>query len=229
MSQYIWNVFISHGSEDKQSVARPLANRLAESGLKVWLDEAELVIGDSLREKIDEGLANSQFGVVILSPSFFAKNWPKSELDALVGRAMSGNRVILPIWHNMSAKDIAAISPLLSGLLAVSTQKGIEYVRNSVVEAIERRGKGKRIEEPIYAGKMTKRALLSLPEGSVLMSNTVNPDHSPTLTEEIGPLGAREVLWQKLKKDGSAGRRCYVFANCAGYRAHLAARSIWTA
>ena len=70
-SEKIWDVFLSHASEDKNLVARPLANNISEVGLRVWLDEAELHVGDRLREKVDEGLSKSQFGVLIVSPYFF--------------------------------------------------------------------------------------------------------------------------------------------------------------
>ena len=50
-----YDVFISHASEDKDTVVRPLANALLQRGLKVWYDEFELKIGDSLRRKIDKG------------------------------------------------------------------------------------------------------------------------------------------------------------------------------
>ena len=69
----IRDVFISHAGEDKVEVARPLTDALTASGLRVWLDENELHLGDSLRAKIDHGLAHSRFGVVVLSPSFFCK------------------------------------------------------------------------------------------------------------------------------------------------------------
>jgi len=65
-----YDVFISHASEDKDAVVRPLAAALSNGGLKVWYDEFELKIGDSLRRKIDTGLANSRFGVIVLSRSF---------------------------------------------------------------------------------------------------------------------------------------------------------------
>lgn len=61
-----YDVFISHASEDKDEVVRPLAQALINQGLKVWYDEFELKIGDSLRRKIDKGLANSNFGIVVL-------------------------------------------------------------------------------------------------------------------------------------------------------------------
>jgi hypothetical protein len=58
----VWDIFISHASEDKDAVARPLAERLRSLGLTVWYDEFTLSLGDSLRQSIDYGLANSKFG-----------------------------------------------------------------------------------------------------------------------------------------------------------------------
>jgi hypothetical protein len=50
----LWDGFISHASEDKATVARPLAFRLQQLGLHVWMDETQLRIGDSLRLIIDK-------------------------------------------------------------------------------------------------------------------------------------------------------------------------------
>lgn len=85
-----YDVFISHASEDKEAVVRPLANALKEKGLNVWYDEFELKIGDSLRRKIDQGLAKSRFGIVVISRSFIKKGWTNYELDGLMTKAISG-------------------------------------------------------------------------------------------------------------------------------------------
>ena len=90
-----FDAFISHASEDKGEVVRPLAEALRSKGLSVWYDEFELKIGDSLRRKIDKGLANSRFGIVVLSQSFFKKGWPNYELDGLVTRAVTGEQILL--------------------------------------------------------------------------------------------------------------------------------------
>src|SRR5207245_3829644 len=66
----VWDVFICHASEDKAFVRRLVAS-LAALGVDCWFDEFELRIGDSLVAKIDEGLARSRHGDVVLSPSFF--------------------------------------------------------------------------------------------------------------------------------------------------------------
>ena len=75
-----WDLFISHASEDKESVAMPLAETLRAAGATVWLDAQELKLGDSLSAKIDDGLSRSRFGVVIISRAFLDKDWPKKEL-----------------------------------------------------------------------------------------------------------------------------------------------------
>ena len=116
-----YDVFISHATEDKDEVVRPLANSLVAHGLRVWYDEFELRIGDSLRRKIDTGLARSRFGVVVISPSFFTKNWPQYELDGLVTREMTGEQVILPLWHQISKQEVLDYSPSLADKLARST------------------------------------------------------------------------------------------------------------
>jgi hypothetical protein len=132
-----YDVFISHASEDKSEVALPLARYLESLGLKVWLDEFELTIGDSLRRMIDHGLATSRFGIVVLSPSFFRKGWTNRELDGLVAREDT-EKFILPIWHNVTREDVTKFSPTLAGKLAVSTNQGIEHVARQVMRAIQR-------------------------------------------------------------------------------------------
>jgi len=130
----LWDVFISHAREDKAAVARPLQELLEDAGLRVWLDENQLKLGDSLRDKIDEGLAQSRFGIVILSHAFFAKQWPQRELNGLLAREAGGKKAILPIWHNISQAEIADFSPLLADRLAVSTGDGLDTIASEVLK-----------------------------------------------------------------------------------------------
>src|SRR6266511_3628165 len=92
MAEKEWDVFISHARGDKDSVARPLAKPLRKAAVRVWLDDHELMLGDSLSGKIDEGLAQSRFGVVILSPAFLMKHLPKEELSVLGAREEEGRK-----------------------------------------------------------------------------------------------------------------------------------------
>lgn len=116
-----FDVFISHASEDKDAVVRPLANALRARGLRVWYDEFELRIGLSLRRTIDRGIARSRFGVVVLSRSFFSKGWPAYELDGLVTRSVSEDQILLPVWHDVTKQAVVDFSPSLADKLARST------------------------------------------------------------------------------------------------------------
>jgi TIR domain len=133
-----FDVFISHATEDKDDVARPLAEELRRLGLRVWYDELELRIGDSLRRKIDEGLVRSRFGIVVLSPAFFAKNWPQYELNGLVAKEMQDRKtVILPLWHRLSKDEVVRHSPSLADKVALSTaQFTITELADKVHKAI---------------------------------------------------------------------------------------------
>jgi hypothetical protein len=116
------DVFISHASEDKADVARPLADLLVDRELDVWYDEFALTVGDSLRRSIDRGLASSRFGVIVLSPDFFRKEWTQAELDGLVAKQRaSGGKVLLPIWHRITKDEVLSHSPTLADLKALST------------------------------------------------------------------------------------------------------------
>lgn len=129
-----WDVFISHASEDKAEVALPIATALKAAGVSVWLDSRELRLGNSLSRKIDEGLAKSRYGVVILSQAFFAKNWPQRELSGLVARqGISGEDLILPVWHEVDEKYIAEYSPPLADRMAVRTSEGTEEVVRQIL------------------------------------------------------------------------------------------------
>jgi hypothetical protein len=227
MARYEWDAFISHASEDKDSVARPLANHLAGFGLKVWLDESELHLGDSLREKIDAGLAQSRFGIVVLSPDFFSKIWTKSELDGLVAKEVEGSKVVLPIWHNLGRDEVMKRSPILAGRLAASTSEGLATVATKIIRAIENSGSVKRQVTPLFQGRLTKKLLFALPEGSFLLSNLVRPNLTPALAEAIPAHHLRGSFWVKMTREAVTKTKFYVFEDAAAYRAHMAARNIY--
>jgi hypothetical protein len=130
-----YDVFISHASEDKEAIARPLYKALTARGVLVWFDEAELTLGDSLRRKIDDGLARCRYGIVILSPEFLEKEWPQRELDGLVARETNtGQKALLPVWHNIDRQTLARYSPTLADRLAADSSKGLD----ALVAQIER-------------------------------------------------------------------------------------------
>lgn len=133
----VHDVFISHASEDKDKIVRPLADALIKEGLSVWYDEFTLRIGDSLRQKIDQGLANSKVGLVILSSDFISKGWTNYELDGIVTRTVSGEQILLPIWHNITKQQVVDFSPSLADKVARSTATHtVEEIAKEIAELL---------------------------------------------------------------------------------------------
>lgn len=126
--------FICHATEDKAEIAKPIADALIAAGHTVWFDEFELVVGDSLRRKIDEGLRMSEVGVIILSHHFFSKEWPQRELDGLVAQ---GKRV-LPIWHGLTHDEVSKFSPTLAGVYAVKSEVGPAVIAPKLIQGLRR-------------------------------------------------------------------------------------------
>ena len=135
-NSYKYHAFICHASEDKSDFVTPLANALIRRGVKVWYDKFALKLGDSLRQKIDEGLRDSRYGIVVLSQAFFKKNWPKLELDGLISKEVDGEKVILPIWYGVSRDDVVQYSLILSGRVASLSSKGLNAVVNDILDVI---------------------------------------------------------------------------------------------
>ena len=100
-----------------------------------------LGIGDSLKQKIDKGLANSRVGLVVLSPAFISKGWTNYELDGIVTRAISGEQILLPIWHNITKQEVVDFSPSLADKVARSTATHtIDEIAHEIAELLHSRG-----------------------------------------------------------------------------------------
>ncbi|MFR3699596.1 MAG: toll/interleukin-1 receptor domain-containing protein [Coprococcus sp.] len=116
-----YDFFISHAWEDKETVAKPLADALIAKGAKVWLDKYAMQVGDSLRQSIDDGLVHSRYGIVVLSEIYFKKFWTGKELNGLFAKQEEGRKVILPVWHNVSKDTVKQYSPILADMVALKT------------------------------------------------------------------------------------------------------------
>ena len=131
-----WDVFACYASEDREAVAGPLSAMLSDLGLRVWYDQMELRVGDSIRGKIRTGLKRCRFGVVILSESFFGKRYPESELSGLDQREQDGGKIILPVWHDIDEEFVRLHDPRLADRVALKWQDGIVSVTTELLKVI---------------------------------------------------------------------------------------------
>src|ERR1039458_2182253 len=152
------DLFISHASEDKDDIVRPLANYLRRVGVKVWYDEFTLTAGDSLSRSIDHGLTIAKYGLVVISPNFIEKPWPEYELRGFTAKEVAGvNKVIIPVWHRVTLDNVLKFSPPLADKLAVVTaNRTLDEIAEDVLRAIR----------PDLSDRMTLlRKFLRTPEG----------------------------------------------------------------
>lgn len=118
-----YDLFISHASEDKDAIVRPLATILERLSVRVWYDEFSLQLGDSLTASIDKGLQESRYGLVVLSKAFLSKKWTEYEYRSLMTREIDGERVILPLWYDVTKEEVKNFSLYLADIMALPISK----------------------------------------------------------------------------------------------------------
>lgn len=137
----LYDLFISHASEDKDTFVRPLAEALIQKHVQVWYDEFSLELGDSIRQSIDVGLSHSRFAVIVLSSAFFQKKWTQYELDGLTEIEMGGrNKVLLPVWYGIGHDDVVRYSPSLANRHAVISNRGLDAVVAEILKIVQPQG-----------------------------------------------------------------------------------------
>lgn len=117
------DVFISYAHEDSD-YANELVKLMKASGIDVIYDKNDLKWGESIIDFIDSHLKTVKFAIVLISPAYLEKYWTNYELKSLLQRhSRSGDNqnIILPIWHNITAEEVANRSLALTDFNAVIT------------------------------------------------------------------------------------------------------------
>ncbi len=131
--------FISHDSRDKDALVRQLAHEMIRLMCPVWYDEYSLKVGDSLRASIEKGLKEARKCIIILSPNFLSnEGWSKAEFDSIFTREiLEKTNVILPVWHNVGAKEVYNYSPRLADKVGLPSSLGVEELARQLSGAVK--------------------------------------------------------------------------------------------
>ena len=132
------NVFISHASEDKESVAIPFSEELEKYGITYWLDMKELYPGDQLSEKIfKEGIGKSDYVVVFISKRFLAKGWANAELrNALAKQIRTNTKIVIPFLVDIKFNDLLEIYPEFENIYCADLKNGISNAAYQLSEIV---------------------------------------------------------------------------------------------
>lgn len=132
--------FISHDSRDKEVLVRELAKKLVSLNCPVWYDEYSLKIGDNLREKIEEGIKDAPYCILILSKNFLSnEKWAKSEFETIfIKELYEKKEIIIPVWHGISEDDLYEYCPKLLNRLGGNSSDGIDVLAKKIVSILKK-------------------------------------------------------------------------------------------
>lgn len=139
--RFEYDVFICHSSADKKKIVEPLADDLDQRGLQVWYDDFEISLGDDIRDAIEEGIANSRYGVIVLSDQFLEADWAGAELSSLTAREHSEGvqKILLPLRYGIGMDSIRENTPLLASKYTMEiTEDNIGEIAKEICEVIRR-------------------------------------------------------------------------------------------
>jgi hypothetical protein len=129
------SVFVTYVSNDKE-VAQQISDRLQERGVET--NDVPLGLGAVLSYKVEEGFKGAQYGIIILSQSFFKRRWPEADLKrvATIDQEFGGDTSLLPVLHDIEPSYVSRFSPDLARRAGVPTAAGIDVVVGEILQVV---------------------------------------------------------------------------------------------
>lgn len=124
--------FLCHASEDKESFVKDLADQLLRNGARVFYDEYSIFAGKSLTASINQGISESKNVVVILSQTFFSKQWTNAELQSVFNLHVYGETNLITVYHNIDPGDVREKYPLIADIKGLMSNSGFEKVADDL-------------------------------------------------------------------------------------------------
>ena len=130
-----YHLFISYATED-EAYAKELSSHLRYLGLNVWFAPLSLKVGEKLLDSINAGLLASEYGLLLLSPPYLAKQWTSYELDVLHRQHIEDQKKLFPIWHGLDKSQIHQWNPGLSGIISLKSTEGLSSICGKIANVV---------------------------------------------------------------------------------------------
>ena len=125
-----YDVFISHANKDKLNFIDELYNSLYNLGIKIFYDKKSLEWGDKWKNRILDGVKQSEFAIIVISENFFDREWTEKELNEFLSRQnQNGQKIILPVIHNITMEQLRDKYPSVAEIQAINSQ---DYTRDQI-------------------------------------------------------------------------------------------------
>ena len=118
-----YDVFLSHANADKEQFVDELNSSLEKLGVRIFYDKKSLEWGDKWKDRILEGTKKAEFAIIVISENFFDREWTEKELFEFLNRQnRDGQKLILPIVHNITNDDLRKKYPSVSEIQAIDSR-----------------------------------------------------------------------------------------------------------
>ena len=118
-----YDVFLSHANKDKADLVDELNDSLEKLGVKIFYDKKSLEWGDKWKDRILEGTKKAEFAIIVISENFFDREWTEKELNEFLNRQnRNGQKLILPIVHNITNEDLRNKYPSVADIQAIDSK-----------------------------------------------------------------------------------------------------------
>lgn len=118
-----YDVFISHANKDKLNFIDDLYSSLDSLGINIFYDKKSLEWGDKWKDRILDGVNQSEFAIIVISENFFGREWTEKELNEFLNRQnKNGQKIILPVVHNITMEQLRDKYPSIAEIQAISSK-----------------------------------------------------------------------------------------------------------
>lgn len=119
-----YDVFISHANRDKEDFVEELYQAINKLGINIFYDKDVIDWGDNWKNVILDGTKKSEFAVIVISENFFDREWTEKELAEFLSRQnRNGQKLILPILHNITLAQLQKRYPSVADIQAIDSKK----------------------------------------------------------------------------------------------------------
>jgi len=125
-----YDVFLSHAHKDKLAYVDSLYMALRKLGVNIFYDIEELTWGDNWKQVILDGVAKSEFAIVVISKEFFGREWTERELNEFLQRQNeNGQKLILPLLFELSFEELKNHYPELEFIQSIkNSEKSVDDI-----------------------------------------------------------------------------------------------------
>ena len=184
-------VYLAHATDDK-AVAEPIATGLRARGIEVWYDDWEIDVGDSLRQRMEQGLGDCTHFLVLLTPRSITRPWVAEEIDAGLMRAVEGSAKFLGVRDRL---EVGELSPFLRTRKTPSLGEGESGIDELADAILGVRAKPPLGDEPQHVKAFDPSTGWSIPAQAIAKWFCENTEHGSfldpqtTLADLVGHTG----------------------------------------